>query len=87
MMIRHFSAGVAAVAMLSLSGFAQAGPEDTVDGPFRFAGRTQVDGAFEGVTSGDNAYDPVVDWTSSMPEGFRGTRECFVSVGNDYLRR
>jgi hypothetical protein len=60
--------------MLSLSGFAEAGSGDAVDGPFRFVGQTHIDGAFEHVTSGDNIYDPIVDWKSSMPEGFKGMR-------------
>jgi hypothetical protein len=68
------SMGLAAFVMLCPPSFAEAGPGDAVDGPFRFAGQTHSDGAFENVTSGENVYDPMVDWKSKMPEGFQATR-------------
>jgi hypothetical protein len=74
MKIGPISVGLAVLALLSVSLYAQAGSPGTVDGPFRFAGEAQIDGAFEHVTSGDNVYAPSVDWKASMPEGFQGTR-------------
>ena len=74
MKINPVSIGLIALAMLSLSGFAHAGSGDSVDWPFRFAGQTPIDTAFEHVTSGDNVHDPAIDWKSNMPPGFQGMR-------------
>ncbi len=63
-----------AFAVFTCLSFAHADTELAVDGPFRFAGRTQIDTAFEHVTSGNNIYDPIVDWKSNMPDGFQGMR-------------
>jgi hypothetical protein len=68
------SIAFAAFTILSVSGFAHAGSGDAADGPFRFAGQIPIDGAFEHVTSGDNIYDPTIDWKSKLPEGFQGMR-------------
>ncbi|MGY8805323.1 MAG: hypothetical protein ACKVK6_13925, partial [bacterium] len=63
-----------AFSVLCMSGSGHAGSGDAVDGPFRFAGRTEIDTAFEHVTSGNNIYNPIVDWKSNMPDGFQGMR-------------
>ncbi len=57
-----------------LSAFSYARPEYPVDGPFKFAAQTHIDEAFESVTSGDNIYDPTVDWNHNMPRGFQAKR-------------
>ena len=46
----------------------------TIDGPFKIVAQTQIDEAFESVTSANNIYDPSVDWQNNMPDGFQGKR-------------
>lgn len=65
---------VIALSAFSLSGYIHAGPEYPVDGPFKLAARTPIDEAFKSVTSGDNIYEPTVDWADTMPEGFQAKR-------------
>ena len=74
MNITRLCLGFVVLSTFCVSGFADSGPRDTAYGPFRFAGRTQIDTAFEHVTSGGNIYDPMVDWKSNMPDGFQGMR-------------
>jgi hypothetical protein len=72
--IVRLSLALMALTTLYLSSVAQAEAEHAVDGPFRFVGRTPIDTAFEGVTSGNNIYDPMANWESNMPDGFQGMR-------------
>ena len=65
---------IAVFTIAVLSNLAYAGTGDIVDGPFQFAGRTRIDTAFENVTSGNNIYDPMIDWAANMPAGFQGMR-------------
>ena len=45
-----------------------------IDGPFRLAAQSKIDGAFRSVTSRRNINDASVDWQADMPSGLQARR-------------
>ncbi|MEH6549653.1 MAG: hypothetical protein V7711_09290 [Pseudomonadales bacterium] len=68
-------------ALVYNAAFADSGHNSPVDGPFVRAGQTQIDEAFESVTSGDNIYDPVKNWEGNLPEGYQAKRNAAYPWG------
>jgi len=61
-----------------------------IDGPFRLAAQTKIDGVFKSVTSRENINDASVDWQNALPAGTQAKRVASypwstASYGKDVL--